>query len=252
MEGQIHSESKQNITLNLDEFDIDSYDFKPVTKGLGFHEPKKKKEKFPTQQSRVNTKPKETRVLSSTVSHQMPKKDYLQSTPLSVSDPSLMSGIEALYAKEEKQASPKKEDKPKVQVEKRVILAKKETLLAAFLLDLCLVVVLTSVLILSFFGIAMGELNKALLEGFVFSSLPYIGTLAALIFITYFSLTEPVGTFGKKALGISTYRASSLKRATIRQSFIRSTITLFSFFLLGLPTLLDFQGKLSETRVIKK
>ncbi len=249
MEGQIHSESSKKITLNLDEFDIDSYDFKPVTKGLGFHEPKKKNEKFPKQNIQKTTA--QSRVMSAGVSHQMPKKDYLQNTPLSVSDPSLMSGIEALYAKEKVVHEEKSKEKIKTKKNK-AILAKKDTQFTAFLVDLINVSIVTTGLIYSFFLIAGGGFHLDMALRFVTSSVPYIATLFALIFITYFSLTEPVGTFGKRLLGISTSQASSLKPATIRQSFIRSTITLFSLFLMGLPTLLDFQGKLSDTRVIKK
>jgi hypothetical protein len=42
METHNSEAGKSQITLNLDEFDIDSYDFKPINKGLGFHDPLEK------------------------------------------------------------------------------------------------------------------------------------------------------------------------------------------------------------------
>jgi uncharacterized RDD family membrane protein YckC len=255
MEGQIHENNQKNISLNLDEFDIDSYDFKPITKGLGFHEPKKKQASFPKTNQVAKRATSEKRVMSSNVTHQMPKKDYLQNTPLSVSDPSLMSGIEALYKKEqtvqkktEAKIEKKIESRPQ---EEKVTKASHADQFLAFFLDVFIIAFISLSLFACFFYAATGKIDYKLGVEFIKTSLPYAATLSALIFLTYFSMTEPVGTIGKRFLDLGTFKVKGKKRVTIRQSFIRSTITLFSLFLLGLPLILDFQGKLSDSRVLK-
>lgn len=247
-----HENKQPKITLNLDEFDIDSFDIKPVTKGLGFHNNAsagvKPRPTVKRQQS-LTSQPQRTAAPKSTPS-------YLQSTPQTVSDPSLLTGIDALYGnqplvREEKQTIPVMEKKASSDTKKKVKEAEMGEQLFAYILDLSLVCGITSLLFTSFFIFAFRRFNGDMMITFLRDSLPFVAVLLSLIYLTYFTLSEPVGTVGKRLLGLGTFISGSNKRTSIKTSFSRAILSLLSLPLLGIPMILDFHGKLSDTRVLK-
>lgn len=247
MNTQAGEEQKAKITLNLDEFDIDTYDFKPITKGLGFHDPLEKSKRVqasPNRSAKVST---QTRTSRSPVSH-------LQNTPSTVSDPSLVSGIEALYGNRPAEQVVKAKETQRINSKTKTPLKSASYLEAsgAFVIDLLVVTLINTLLFISFYGLAFRELSLSGIQGFVYQSLPYFMTLLALIFISYFSLLEPMETIGKRLWGIRTVLVGSKKPITIKLSFVRSLIALLSLPLLLFPLIFDFQGKLSDSTVIKK
>lgn len=237
------------ITLNLDEFDIDSFDIKPVTKGLGFHNNASAGVKpRPTAKRNPSIGPTTPRAQAQTIT-----PGFLQSTPQTVSDPNLLSGIDALYGS---QPVPKKEKKEipvpqKVATKKKVKEADMAELIFAYLIDTSVVLGITSLLFTSFFVFAFQRFNADMMIYFVRDSIPFVAVLTSLIYITYFSLLEPVGTIGKRFLGLGTFISGTEKRSSIKTSFTRAFISLLSLPLLGIPLILDFHGKLSDTRVLK-
>ena len=243
-----HENQTPSIKLNLDEFDIESFDIKPVTKGLGFH-----------NNSSPGVRPKPTqrkgapKTTTSKKVHQ--SATHLHSRPQAVSDPALLSGIDAIYGnttnKELKKVqSVKSKAEPKIAV-KNLKKPQLYELGFAFLIDILGVFLLTTALFASFFFFAFQRLDIQLLIRFIENSLPFVVIMTSLIYLTYFSLLEPVGTLGKRVFRMSLYRVKSEKRATIKSSFSRAFISLLSLPLLGIPFVLDFHGKLSDTEVKK-
>lgn len=245
MDTQQHSETSPKITLNLDEFDIESYDFKPVTKGLGFHNNASAgvKPRVNNPQSVQRVTPAQRRQTAPTPARS------LQSAPQTVSDPSLLSGIDALYGTHVPEMSVKRE--APVKMRKELKEASFGEMILSYLLDLSLIVGITSLLFTSFFIFAFKRFEGEMMITFLRDSLPFILVLASLIYLTYFSLLEPVGTFGKKLLALGTFQTGSEHRSTIKSSFIRALISLMSLPLLGIPLVLDFHGKLSDTKILK-
>ncbi|MCR9203490.1 MAG: RDD family protein [Halobacteriovoraceae bacterium] len=239
--------NQPKITLNLDEFDIDSFDIKPVTKGLGFHDNASKGVR-PTAKRKSTVGPTPTRAQAQTKT-----PGYLQSTPQTVSDPNLLSGIDALYGN---QPVPRKEKKEvpaphKMQTKRKVKEAEVAEQIFAYLIDTSIVIGITSLLFTSFFIFAFKKFNGDMMIYFLRDSIPFIAVLSSLIYITYFSLLEPVGTIGKRFLGLGTFISGTERRSSIKTSFSRAFVSLLSLPLLGIPLILDFHGKLSDTRVLK-
>jgi uncharacterized RDD family membrane protein YckC len=247
MNTQIGEEQKSKISLNLDEFDIDSYDFKPVTKGLGFHDPLEKSKRVNKPKAQVYGQSRPS------VNNKKPSSHHLQNTPTTVSDPSLLTGIDALYGNKtvEEVTKPKVLEKKTSKVKAK---AKEATFLqmaGAFILDLLLVFTINIVLFIAFYGFAFKTLSVGGVSAFILNSLPFFAILFSLIFITYFSLLEPMVTWGKRVWGIKSVLIGSKKPITIKSSFIRALISLCSFPLLFFPLMFDFQGKLSDSSVIQ-
>ncbi len=243
----------KNITLNLDEFDIDSYDFKPVTKGLGFHEDKKSKVRPSSIQKSTSNVPA-SRSNRASVKHPVPSLgstsasgSYLQNTPATVSDNGLMSGLDAIYKREEV-----KKEKPVKEVKKRVLKeAAPFSMIGAFVVDLIFITLISTTLFASFFFLIANSLEAGAFILFLKSSWEFVALMVSLIFITYFSLLEPVGTPGKRIMGVGTFQVGEQKRITLKNAFLRSLICLFSLPLCAFPLLFDFQGKLTDSKVLK-
>ena len=66
----------------------------------------------------------------------------------------------------------------------------------------------------------------------------------------YFSILDLSNSPGKTILGIRLVKSDDTQ-VSAKQTFTRALITLLSGVALFLPTLLDFQGRLSETKVVK-
>lgn len=245
MNTQVGEEQKAKISLNLDEFDIDSYDFKPVTKGLGFHDPLEKSKRVKTAKTQVHpqTRARVNKINLST--------NHLQNTPTTVSDPSLMTGIDALYGNKplEENLKPQQAERKAVKVKRKE--ATTMQMAGAFILDLLLVSLINIVLFVAFYGFAFKTISIPGIKSFILTSLPFFAILFSLIFITYFSLLEPMVTWGKRLWGIKTVLVGSNNPVTIKSSFVRALISLCSFPLLFFPLIFDFQGKLSDSSVVQ-
>lgn len=245
MDTQTGQEQTSKITLNLDEFDIDTYDFKPVTRGLGFHDPLEKSKRVTKQTHRA------TRTRNSASSAM--KASHLQNTPMTVSDPSLMSGIDALYGNKPLEGAEevKLKETPLKKVTAKVKEASYFEMACAFIVDFLTVIFINLILFSSFYGFAFKSFDVLGIQSFILAFLPYFAILLSLIFVSYYSLLEPMGTPGKRLWGIKTVSVGTNKAVTIKMSFIRSLITLCSIPLFFFPLIFDFQGKLSDSTVIE-
>lgn len=95
--------------------------------------------------------------------------------------------------------------------------------------------------------------NQVTFNAFPLSELAVLTSpVIVLFYLFYFSTLDKTGfsTVGKHILGLKLLNSTD-KTPSMIQSLIRSVITLLSVGTLGLGSILDFQGKLSETHVVK-
>jgi len=246
--------SDKNILFNMDELDFESMDFKPVTDGLGFHHEEKKS---------TIIKPSTALKQSNEIATQRARHQVSGvNSDLGISNPDNQreasahkSELSAFYgqtstvapqAKSTQVAQPRKQAKKVVEVE----LAGKGLQLGAWLIDLILVslfVIVTTVLLAAVSGIDFRVLAKLVtIQDLAF----FTGSLFVLFYMLYFTVLDLATTPGKSLFGITLIKADN-EDVRVSQTFTRALVTLISFLAIGLPCLIDFQGKLSDTKVVK-
>jgi uncharacterized RDD family membrane protein YckC len=226
MELTPNSDPQKSIKLNLDDFDIESFEVKPLNKGLGFHK----------NEERV--RPKKSNVVPVAAKPVSEVRQLLQrSEPL----PRLFSEEVKAPTERVPEAAP------------TLKTAKAYARGVAYLLDLAIISAIFSGLVLIFlvsagYKIEVTSLNRLLENTGVIITL---GLFFSLIYLLYFSLLDMHASFGKEALGLRV-EGTREKRLTISQSFMRSVLSLISYLALGLPMILDLHSKLSDSMVIEQ
>ncbi len=245
--------SDNNILFNAEELDFESMDFKPVTDGLGFHHDEKKpqiiKPSVALKKSHDSSSPRQ----SSTVSG--------VTTDLGISNPSNQreinahkSELSAFYGNTDKtvnKALPQQKfSQLRTEKSMELLEATKSLQFGAWLVDLILVslsVLMTTALLAAVSGIDFRVLAKlvTIQDITVFTS-----SLFVLFYMLYFTVLDLASTPGKSLFGITLVKTNN-KDVRVAQTFVRAAITLVSFLAIGLPSIIDFQGKLSDTKVVK-
>lgn len=226
-----HFSDNKNANAYLGpKFDFDEFEFNPITEGLGFHHEKEKKTVLPK-----STKPQN--LVSGAA--QFPR---MQQDIQSIVNPELAPFYSAT--------------KPNAHVEKEKSLPKNLEAATsthqffAWLLDMAFLscfVSITFVLFMLFSGIEQEYFFKMVrLNEVSFFFLTFL----SLYYLFYFSFFDLTSTFGKSLVGIKVVTIDN-KQPELKNTFIRSFISLVSFIAIGLPNILDFQGRLSDTKVVK-
>lgn len=231
---QLSNESLQQGRKVM-ESDLDlefNFDFKPVTKGLGFHQ--KERPVTPSKTAyRTNAKPISSpqKVLS--------EADIFGEKELSSFERELLFG-----------AKPKETQKP---LPKKEIFVEADPFLqiGAFAVDVAIMATLLVVTLSLFVVVSPFSLKEASILISNKTNWIFAGVLAVIFFLTYFSFLEVGVTPGKALFKMGTVSKSG-KGLSLVGAFIRSLITLLSFLALGVPLLFDFQGKLSDSIVVKR
>lgn len=240
------------IKIDLDEFQISEDTFKPMTRGLGFHQDTKRPSFKPS--------PKVTQAFGSAKTPVNQSLSSIGATPKS-STPNaaqMPSGLEAFYGA--KPADPVAQnlfEKPQVTKEE----AKKEkqaslktapqtAQLFAWVVDVLVIasfVALTGALLVFASGIELDMYSRLISaqDLGIFTS-----AIFAIYYLLYFTILELSATPGKTIFGIRLVTASG-SEVTVKHTFARALISLVSGVALFLPMLLDFQGRLSDTKVVK-
>jgi len=248
MQNQTHeSNNKKNISFNIDEFDIESYDFKPVTKGLGFHGEKETTKSIKVSEVRLKANPTKPRTTSST---SIP--GHLNNAPAAKPlGSSLMTGIDAIYNRdkvEKKEIVINKVKSVKVSLKTPSYIE----LMSAYVLDLILVALVTMILFNAFYAIVFKEINIVASISFMKTSWDFFTVFFGLVYISYFTILGPIDSLGKKAFSISQRDEKNLnERVSIKQSFLNALVSLFSIPLLFVPILFDFHSKISGIKSVK-
>ncbi len=251
-----HSKISPPIKIDLDEFNISEDTFKPMTKGLGFHQDTKRPSFKPS--------PKEVKVFGSSKST---VNQTLSSIPTSIGAPKnsrnanqMPSGLEAFYgtqpvASSDSQTLFEKPIHTKSEVKQEKISSTKKTApqatqFFAWIIDLLMIisfVALTGVLLVFASGIEFTMYSRLISpkELGIFTA-----TIFSIYYLLYFTILELSATPGKTIFGIRLVTTSG-REVSVKHTFTRALISLFSGVALFLPMLLDFQGRLSDTKVVR-
>lgn len=233
--------SRPQINLSFDDFELNAESFKPVTKGLGFHQ----------EQKKVNFKAT-TPVNYEKTNSQAPLNNLLKTNDLRIKNQA-PSGLEAFYGTK---PAPMEEtsllDNSATPVKQNTAFkdADQSIQLAAWLIDLVVIlssVVLTCALLVVASGIDFQTMVKLVSE----SDLILFGSsIFAIYYMLYFTILELSTTPGKTILGIRLINTDQ-SALSAKHTFLRTLVSLLSLFVFCLPMILDFQGRLSDTKIVK-
>jgi uncharacterized RDD family membrane protein YckC len=266
MDQQNSFSEKQNpkniqISIALDDFDISEESFKPMTKGLGFHQEQKRQTSFkPTPKvtqevkSFSGTKSSKSKNTNHPLLGDLSLKNHETATKV------VPNGLEAFYGA--KPAQPKSELLSEESLEKNKILSEevkennkvKEASsliqLSAWIVDLLLIasfVIITTALLVAVSGMGLSAFMRVISK----QDLSIFGSaLFSIYYLLYFTILDLSATPGKTVFGVRLLRLDN-KNVSVKNTFTRSLVTLLSFIALLMPNLIDFQGRLSDTKVVK-
>lgn len=217
------SKKISSLQVNLDEFQIDEDVFKPMTKGLGFH-----------QETR--------RSAFTTVANALPVN----------SSRSAPSGLEVFYGKSA--ISFPKEEKGEEEKQKEI---KKRNQTAPHLLQFFawfvdLFVILSFVALTFSFLILASRIEFSLLLRLLSPKdlAIFVSAIFSIYYLLYFTILDLTGSPGKTIFLLRLEKVDE-GQLMMKHTFFRALVSLLSGVALFLPMLLDFQGRLSETRVVK-
>jgi uncharacterized RDD family membrane protein YckC len=232
----IESQSNKNIqpASSPDDFSFDDFDFKPITSGLGFHQPKASTEIKPvfTERTIPNLVPNLT------------KPAVKKEMNVYQNDLSLFYG--------QQNQSPVAEVQEVIKEEKFYRLAGKAQRVSAYLLDLMIVLgVVGIVLTLMARTISMKLID--MWSAFPQEITPLAGILFVGFYLIYFSVFEKAtqSTIGKNAFGLRVVNEQN-QILSLPSLILRTIISLCSFLSLGLFSHFDLQNKVTHSKVIRK
>ncbi|MCO4792943.1 MAG: RDD family protein [Bacteriovoracaceae bacterium] len=231
-------ENKEAIVFDFDDND---FDFKPITKGLGFHKDKK-------EEKRTRVKPKKSpSVINNFTNSEAPTAPQAQNTELeafySNSQPAMRSDFDQIKSKP---ISKQRKAKKKIKLQE----APAFNQFCAFAIDFIMISMATGLtlgLLIAISGFEYSLLVKSLGE---LEVTKYVLSLFMIFYMSYFTILDIAGTVGKSAMGIKLV-SSDGQKLKMKHTFVRAFVSLLSFVALGLPNLVDFQGKLSDTKLVK-
>lgn len=212
-----------------EEFNLEDVNFRPLTKGLGFHQ----------KEVHKALNPLKVKV----------KDEFYKDHNFSIKQKSHLSSFyQSLPVTQELQNDPIQEEKifGKESEQKRYHLHQS----FSFLIDLILIFGLLSTTFLCFFYFSPLDIQRAIdvmsSSTFCFSFL----ILFSIYYVIYFSFLDILGTPGKLCFGLKVVETNR-EILTLKHTFLRSIITLSSFLVAFLPLIMDFHGKLSDSKVVK-
>lgn len=215
------------------DLDLEDFDFKPITSGLGFSHQQKTSEIKPVFLERSV----QTREVPSTRLQQTVKKDL----NVYQNDLSLFYG-----QAETNRTIPMVEEK----TEKVYRLAATTDRIVAYFLDLGIIFSVMSVTLMFMAKATDMEMMEAWVQ-YPDEITPLVVTLFCGFYLLYFSIGEKTGaTMGKSFMNIKIVTMEN-KNQTFINLVIRSFITLMNFASIGLFSYFDLQNKATHSKVIK-
>lgn len=250
---------KNSIVLSFD--DQEDFEFKPLTKGLGFHHTEKKQTQVRTQTGVMNRS-----VSAASARKSIPTTPGLKSTPTQklATPNSLPQELKAFYespAEAQVPALPTarvpQAQEVKVPVSspilsEEIMSAPRIIQLGAWLVDvvvIALFVVATMSALFFMLGLEFSSWKEVLLM-----DRNYIVPLSlfAIYYVLYFGILDLVGGVGKTLMGLKVVARVPGEKISFFKTLLRSIVSLLSLGAFGLPHIVDFQGKLSDTEVVSE
>lgn len=247
MQNQTNSKDQDVRKLNpifddADDFDLEAFTVKPLSKGLGFHQ---SKERVQSQISRQRVSEPSSTPRASAYNR---KTSAIPAGPGATVPQSELSAFYTNHKTSELALSPAAKG---LKVSMRE--ASTGERLLAWLVDFVLLVSLCTGLMVAFLFLSGIGLNfNRLMTIFTELELVFFAlSLYSLMNVFYFTILELVSTPGKALMKLKTL-SSDESPVTAGKTFLRATISLASCLAVGLPLVLDFQSHLSDTKVFKE
>ncbi len=217
----------------IQDLDLEEFDFKPITSGLGFSH----QQKVTTEVKPVFVDRPVREVPATRTQPQLKKEMNVYQNDLSL-----------FYGQSEQMAKPAPEVQEKT--EKIYRLATKADRVVAYVFDMGILISVLSVMLV-FMARATGmELMDAWAQ-YPDDITPLVATLFCGFYILYFSISEKSGaTIGKSMMNIRVVDFAN-KRQNFMTLVLRTLITLLNFASLGLFSYFDLQNKATNSKVIK-
>ena len=204
--------NQEPIVFNFDEND---FDFKPVTKGLGFHKNKK-------EEKRVKVTPRK----ANGVINNFTDSVSTQNNPAMAN-----SDLAAFYSDQKQQISDYSEVKKKVNKVKKINRLQKAPMFnqfAGFAIDMILIMMATGITVALLMLISGLEYNLLIQSLGELEIAKYILSLFVIYFVSYFTILDVAGTVGKSMMSVHLVNIEG-KKLKLKHTFIRTCITLLSF-----------------------
>lgn len=252
MDKDVQDKESRPILFETDDFDMDSFNVKPLSKGLGFHQEKERRTHRINRSQPTQTRNLEARSVNSrptTLNETTKASQQFWDQTVSQSELSRFyqdSATASIFPTTDKKTEEDKATGPqKVRLEASMLKRA-----GAWICDVCFVIVMCSLLVSVFYvisGMEMTMLLNGVYLGYFEMALFGAG-LFSLIYIFYFTILDLAATPGKALFSLKLLPTSK-ERMSVTQTFVRSLVSLISFLILGLPAILDFQSKLSDSNV---
>lgn len=245
-------ESTKAILFDTDEFDVDSFNVKPLSKGLGFHQERQASSRAPRAQQRSQQKYKPLAKRSELKNSQTSSPSRSSSTSELFWDQTVSQSELGQFYNQSFQHGQQGEEEPSKEEYFVPVKAPFSKRFLAWTFDMIVLSAICLSLVFSFVTLA-GMNIETLLKGMYldFLELSIFGVgLFSLLYIFYFTILDMAASPGKSLLGLWVCSPNG-KGPKASQTLIRSVVSLLSLFLLGLPAILDFQSRLSESLVSK-
>lgn len=241
------------LQMNLDEFNISEDSFKPMTKGLGFHHEQKRPAFKPA--------PKEVKPFGANPKSQPKASSLLK--PMSAQNEAtatahVPTGLEAFYgAKGSTGPQTNILDKKMEDLADKLVEAKPQyktasgiTQFFAWIVDVLVIasfVAVTGALLVFASGIKFEMFARLISQQ---DLIVFTAAIFSIYYLLYFTILDLSASPGKTIMGVRLLKADN-SNVSVKNTFTRALISLLSAVALFLPMLLDFQGRLSDTKVVK-
>lgn len=241
------------IQVNLDEFNISEDSFKPMTKGLGFHQEQKRSsfKSIPKEVKPFGTD--RTKPLVAAILGPLGKQN---ATTASLHSP---TGLEAFYGAKGNSGNHNQQTSldsktefrdEKIETKASYKVASLGTQFIAWMIDLLVVtsfVAVTGALLVFTSGIQYQMFARLISTQ---DLLAFTTALFSIYYLLYFTILDLSASPGKTIMGIRLLKMDNAN-VGVKHTFTRALISLLSSVALFLPMLLDFQGRLSDTKLVK-
>jgi uncharacterized RDD family membrane protein YckC len=240
------------IQVNLDEFNISEDSFKPMTKGLGFHQDQKR--------SSFKPSPKEVKPFGSVPRSAKPSV-ILSSigSQSTIGTQHVTTGLDVFYGAKGNPGNQGQQNIPerKIELNEEKIetvdsfkIAPMGIQFSGWLIDIAVVasfVAVTEALLVFASGIQYQMFARLISNQ---DLIIFTAAIFSIYYLLYFTILDLSASPGKTIMGIRLLKTNN-SNVSVKDTFTRALISLLSSVALFLPMLLDFQGRLSDTKVVK-
>ena len=255
--SSLNSKTVKPIQIDLDEFEISEDTFKPMTKGLGFHQDTKRPS-FKPSPKEVKPFGSPTTPLGKSLNSIAASTIGQTNTAKPVMGNQLPSGLEAFYGKTKEQPSTDTnlfeqkitKAEAKASASSNLKTTPQMSQFLAWVVDVLVIasfVTLTGALLVFASGIDYRMYSRLISPQDLAA---FTAAIFSIYYLLYFTILDLSATPGKTIFGIRLVKADN-GSVSVKHTFGRALISLFSGIALFLPMLLDFQGRLSDTKVVQ-